>query len=893
MRVVNLFRTEQEDDYDEIDCVVDIDEVPIPKYCWKRRLTNSPKKLQQFKPSWGQTLSFAKLGIRMWNYKNEQKSLGKASYMDPFSGQYPSANGGVPLGGLGSTSITKGYLGDFFAYQQSPGHPSFTPVPANQFSIRIAGEDGVSFATVLNPRDPPSNCLQAFNFGLSGDGCYYCALFPRAWTVYEDLKHGIIVIQEQISPVVAHNYKESSYPVAVFAFTISNSSDEDVEVSLMFSHQSGVGTDQDKQGGAFNIPVSAPISGDANIRGVDMHSKITRTVIDKQTKIKKEMSDESIISIAVLDDGSGEVSHKTSWRTDMDGSDLWEEFAKAGDLGSDESESSRSAPGTTIGAAVCSRVVVAGHSTKRVVFSLSWFVPVFRFGDGRPYLPYYHRFISQDDEFSPSMNFAKEGLLNYNMWQEMIEDWQQPILCDEDLPDWYKHAIFNELYYIVAGGSVWLDKEIEDEEKSKGKSKEEIGNDEGLQENVFFGEDRDFGHFLYLEGQEYLMYNTYDVHYYASFALAQCWPELEFSIINDFAIASQIEQKEIRFTLAYGEYWPRKIKGSIPHDLGGPPEDPYHKLNIYNIQHTCHWKDLNSKFVLQVYRDYLVNKDIDFLTKMKPYVESALKYLSQHFDKNDTGMIENEGFPDQTYDVWYASGVSAYSGGLWLAALGVAVEIGKIVGDEEFSEYWGEKQKLGAKVYEEALWDEEGGYYKYDCANNRHSSSIMADMLCGHWFIKACGLPPFLPEERVKSCLTKIFEMNVERFSQLAQPHLPRRKQGKNQLIGAVNGMLPNGKIDTTALQSSEVWTGTSYALAANLLQEGMVEEAFATAYGVYDSAYNRFGYFFQTPEAWNQYGHYRSISYMRPLAIWAIQWAWERVKSKTISSEKSKSSNQ
>ena len=34
-----------------------------------------------------------------------------------------------------------------------------------------------------------------------------------------------------------------------------------------------------------------------------------------------------------------------------------------------------------------------------------------------------------------------------------------------------------------------------------------------------------FGRFAYLESHEYRMYNTYDVHYYASFALIQLWPE--------------------------------------------------------------------------------------------------------------------------------------------------------------------------------------------------------------------------------------------------------------------------------------------------------------------------------------------------------------------------------
>ena len=32
--------------------------------------------------------------------------------------------------------------------------------------------------------------------------------------------------------------------------------------------------------------------------------------------------------------------------------------------------------------------------------------------------------------------------------------------------------------------------------------------------------------------------------------------------------------------------------------------------------------------------------------------------------------------------------------------------------------------------------------------------------------------------------------------------------------------------------------------------------------------------YWFQTPEGWTTDGHYRSLVYMRPLAIWAMQWA-------------------
>lgn len=44
-----------------------------------------------------------------------------------------------------------------------------------------------------------------------------------------------------------------------------------------------------------------------------------------------------------------------------------------------------------------------------------------------------------------------------------------------------------------------------------------------------------------------------------------------------------------------------------------------------------------------------------------------------------------------------------------------------------------------------------------------------------------------------------------------------------------------------------------------------------------YSSLFCTNSYSFQTPEAWNTYDEYRSLGYMRPLAIWAMQWALTR----------------
>lgn len=44
-------------------------------------------------------------------------------------------------------------------------------------------------------------------------------------------------------------------------------------------------------------------------------------------------------------------------------------------------------------------------------------------------------------------------------WDRRIEEWQEPVLSDSELPDWFKSAIFNELYFLSDGGGVWLEVE--------------------------------------------------------------------------------------------------------------------------------------------------------------------------------------------------------------------------------------------------------------------------------------------------------------------------------------------------------------------------------------------------------------------------------------------------
>ena len=70
----------------------------------------------------------------------------------------------------------------------------------------------------------------------------------------------------------------------------------------------------------------------------------------------------------------------------------------------------------------------------------------------------------------------------------------------------------------------------------------------------------------------------------------------------------------------------------MPHDLGVPGEDPFFDVNQFNWQDTNGWKDLNSKFVLMVYRDYVLTgrNDAAFLRYSWPAVKEAVAYLQQY-----------------------------------------------------------------------------------------------------------------------------------------------------------------------------------------------------------------------------------------------------------------------
>jgi non-lysosomal glucosylceramidase len=738
---------------------------------------------------------------------------------------------GAPIGGIGAGSIGRTQRGDFARWHLDVGRHRFESIGASQFSLYV--DDGRSReAHVLSTVRPDG--LETWKFDLPVGAGTYHALFPNAWYDIDWDELPVRVVQRQFSPVIAGNYRESSYPVAIFETTIENRSASPVTAGLMLSWQNVLG-----RGGGLDA-------------GGGQHHEATRRdglagVVLEAPSAAAGTAQKGSFAILAEEEPGVALSATPMFAVDDGARGLWEDFAADGRLGS-LGGSAVAPKGSPVGAALAATIELAPGESRTIPFVLAWDIPLAEFAVGTRWHRRYTAFFGTSGR--NAWEIAATGARSRDEWSAAIDAWQAPVLADASRPDWYKAALFNELYFMVDGGTLWTDGPPMPAD--------------GLppRPGAAAGDGGAFGRFAQIECFDYPFYNTLDVDFYASFARLRLWPELERSVIREFVASVDVDDPAIVEIQWSGKSAPRKCAGALPHDVGGPEDDPFLRVNAYRYQDINIWKDLNCKYVLQLWRDATALGDEALLRDAWPGIVRALDHVAA-FDRDGDGLPEHDGDPDQTYDTWPMSGPSAYCGALWLAALRAAIEIGKrLRGDGDpaveaavarFENWLG----TGTAAYEARLWA--GTHYRYDGGDGPSSDSIMADQLAGQWYADATGLGDVVLPDRVVQALRTVHAMNVEGF--------------KGGEMGAVNGVRPDGSVDRSSEQSPEVWVGTTYALAAFMLGRGLDEEGWQTARGAWNVTWNR-GLWFRTPEAYDGDGNFRASLYLRPLAIWAIEHA-------------------
>lgn len=766
-----------------------------------------------------------------------------------------------PVGGIGAGGFERTMSGNFRTWFLKPGWMVDDTVWADQFHVFMRS-GGRTFAQSLSADSPKGGELSSWKWKYpEGKGSYY-ALYPKSGFSYEkNPEWPVKLAVVQFSPVIPHNYMETSYPVAVYRWIAENPSAKPVEVSILLTWENMVGWEARCPNPAavptafvwqrLNDGASNEYAEKGTMKGILFRNK----GID----IKGGNALTGTMAIAALETpGKVKVYHLTDFDPKGDGSEVWRTFAKDGTLAG---EASPTASGRAAAAALAVKFTLGPKEKIEVPFVISWDFPFYEFEKGVKYRRKYTEFFGADGE--NAFRIACEALDKYKSWEKNVDDWQATIVRDTRLPDWFKQALINELY-VLAETSVW---------------------------------DASTNLHSYLESVDYLMYGTFDVDAYV-WSVLKLWPELELGNMKFFAQAVDWEDPAFKSYL-YAEvspeevppdkkdyYWNvNKVRGMVPHDIGSPLGRPWVVLNAFDWQNGNVWKDLNPKFPLRALRDYRStgSRDTEFLKKMFKASVQALDTLEKKFGDPQSHVPLNEGIPDQTYDTWRMKGESAMVGLLWLGALRAAAEMGEelassgvgVLDDVDVkkavSRYavWFESGRQAL----EKLWDDKAGYFHIDA----QTDDIMTDQLFGVWYAAMTGVEtkngvPIVPGDRVRRALRTIYEKNVLGYG--------------GGLLGAVNGRSAAGA-QLRSQQGDEVWVGTAYAFASNCILHGMKDEGMHTAYGVFHTTYTPFGqgYFFKSPEAylnpdelvWNdpgaRYGEtlFRVMKYMRPGAVWAV----------------------
>ncbi|HEX3661207.1 MAG TPA: non-lysosomal glucosylceramidase [Acidobacteriaceae bacterium] len=744
---------------------------------------------------------------------------------------------GVPVGGMGAGTFSRSYRGDFARWHIKAAVHKYAPVYANQFAMFQQTEgDSAGVAQALMNGHPPGDELSAWQWDYPVGAGDYDALFPRAWFDYRWARFPAHVVLEQLSPVLPDNYRESSYPVAVYRWHAENPTNKTVTVSVLFSWTNMAGWfrtfTRDFAGtpnqGNYNEYRSETIGGKGTMKGIVFTRKRSGAAANEW---------DGQFAIAALESPGVEVTYQTTWLAAGDGKAVWAPFSKDGRLADDTR--SWVSDKEKLGGAIAVRFTLRPGETKIIPMVLAWDFPVVQFGEGRQWYRRYTDFYGTSGHNAWAI--ARDGLLHGAEWSDAIARWQAPWVNDASQPLWYRGMLFNELYAITDGGTFWGRPAASDPRAAPS--------------------------FALLECFDYAYYGTLDVRFYGSLPLLKFWPRIDKQVLREFAATVPKEWPEqglwVWKTQQTGEPVTHKRKkiGAVPHDLGVPEGDPFVAVNEPGWQDTNDWKDLNSKFVLMVYRDYVLTgrTDTAFLRETWPAMKDAIEYLRQ-FDHGG-GVPENSGYPDQTYDDWVVKGVSAYSGGLWLAALRAAEETARVVGDTETAAAYHALFLKGQKTYVGDLWN--GEYFRYD-TSSASRDDIQTDQLAGQWYANLTGLGDIVPHAMQLSALKKIYDFNVMKFG--------------GGRMGAVNGMSADGGIVDNA-EGKEVWVGTTLAYAGLLKSDGMDAEAWKTAWGLYHVIYESQGYWFRTPEAWDITGNFRAGMYMRPMAVWALEMTPARAK--------------
>lgn len=228
--------------------------------------------------------------------------------------------------------------------------------------------------------------------------------------------------------------------------------------------------------------------------------------------------------------------------------------------------------------------------------------------------------------------------------------------------------------------------------------------------------------------------------------------------------------------------------------------------------------------ILRVYREWLLSGDRDWLTKVWPGVKRAIAFAAQHWDTDGDGVLD--GKQHNTYDIEFY-GSNPLCGTYYLAALRAVEELAVVMDEAELAQDCRNIFQKGSKALDELSWN--GEYYiqhleGVDAYRYQHGIGCLADQLLGQLHAEVLVLGDILPREHVRTAVKAIYDNNFK--SDLSAHVNCQRTFALGDEAGLVLCTWPHGGQPKYPFPySDEVWTGIEYHVAAHLVRYGWLEQ--------------------------------------------------------------------
>ena len=228
--------------------------------------------------------------------------------------------------------------------------------------------------------------------------------------------------------------------------------------------------------------------------------------------------------------------------------------------------------------------------------------------------------------------------------------------------------------------------------------------------------------------------------------------------------------------------------------------------------------------ILRVLREWQLSGDLGWLHEVWPGVKRAIDYASMHWDTNGDGVPD--GRQHNTYDIEFY-GPNPLCGIYYLAGLRAVEELAKVMDESEVARRCREAFKRGSRRLDALLWNGEYYVQLLDDVDAhpyQHGRGCLADQLLGQLHARILGLGDLLPAEHIRSAIRAVFAHNFKRDF---HDHVNcQRTYVLNDEAGLVLCTWPRGgRPRFPFVYSDEVWTGFEYQVAAHLIYEGAVAD--------------------------------------------------------------------